>query len=210
MTVLRAHRKFSPGDDPWIPVELIEVTSPPKAHKGRALQHEWKVIKVEKVKEIRNPNQEVLGHETSTWAGGLFQRWELPDSPSSTILANEHQPSRPQYFQPWIEHPVASLSKEMIPAEIWYETHDQERLIIIEAFKPWRHYLEGCKYEALVLTNHKNFRWVIPRKSLSSRQATQKQLATLPRCTKCPFPPSVMPVLEQAPRQVRAESRSSY
>ena len=47
-------------------------------------------------------------------------------------------------------------------------------------------------------------------KSLSSRQATQKQLPTLLRYTKCPFPPSVMPVLEQAPRQVRAESKSPY
>ncbi len=32
-----------------MPVELIEVTSPPKAHEGRGLQHERKVMKVEKV-----------------------------------------------------------------------------------------------------------------------------------------------------------------
>ncbi len=53
MTALRAHRKFSPGDDPWMPVELIEVTSPPKAHEGRGLQHERKVIKIENVMEGR-------------------------------------------------------------------------------------------------------------------------------------------------------------
>ncbi len=48
-----------------MPVELIEVTSPPKAHEGRGLQHEWKVMKVEKVKEIRSPNQKGgKGNET--------------------------------------------------------------------------------------------------------------------------------------------------
>ncbi len=57
MTALQAHRKFSPGDDPWMPVMPIEVTLPPKAHEGRGLQHKRKVMKVEKVKEIRNPNQ---------------------------------------------------------------------------------------------------------------------------------------------------------
>ena len=54
MTALRAHRKFSPEDDPWMPVELIEVISPPKAHEGRGLQHERKVMKVEKVMKARS------------------------------------------------------------------------------------------------------------------------------------------------------------
>ncbi len=65
MTALRAHRKFSPGDDPWIPVELIEVTLPLKAHESRGLQHKRKVMKVEKVKEIRSPNEKGgKGNET--------------------------------------------------------------------------------------------------------------------------------------------------
>lgn len=59
MMALGAHRKFSLGDDPWIPVELIEVTSPPKAHKSRELKHKQKVIKLEKVKEIKSPKQKV-------------------------------------------------------------------------------------------------------------------------------------------------------
>ncbi len=44
----------------------------------------------------------------------------------------------------------------MIPSETRYETHDGELLAIIEAFKTWRHYLEGCTHEVLVLINHKN------------------------------------------------------
>ena len=67
-------------------------------------------------------------------------------------------------------HPVAYFSKKMIPAETRYETHDSELLAIVEAFKTWRHYLEGCKYEVLVLTNHNNLRRFMDTKSLSSRQ----------------------------------------
>ncbi len=53
-------------------------------------------------------------------------------------------------------HLVAFFSKMMIPAEIRYETYDSELLTIIEAFKMWRHYLEGCKHKVLVLTDHNN------------------------------------------------------
>ncbi len=49
MMALQAHQKFSPGDDPWMPVELIKVTSPPKAYEGRGLQYERKVMKVREV-----------------------------------------------------------------------------------------------------------------------------------------------------------------
>ena len=58
----------------------------------------------------------------------------------------------------------------MIPAETRYETHNGELLAIVEAFKTWRHYLEGCKHEVLVLTDHNNLRRFMDTKSLSSRQ----------------------------------------
>ena len=57
----------------------------------------------------------------------------------------------------------------MIPAEIWWKTHNAELLAIIEAFKTWRHYLEDCKYKLFVLTNHNNFRRFMDTKSLSFR-----------------------------------------
>ncbi len=63
----------------------------------------------------------------------------------------------------------------MIFAETRYETHNQELLAIVEAFKTWRHYLKGCKYEFLVLTDHNNLRWFIDIKSLSSRQVCWAQ-----------------------------------
>ena len=63
----------------------------------------------------------------------------------------------------------------MIPAKTRYETHDGELLAIVEAFKTWHHYLEGCKHEVLVLTDHNNLRCFMDTKSLSSRQVRWAQ-----------------------------------
>ena len=53
----------------------------------------------------------------------------------------------------------------MISAETRYETHEDEFLAIVEAFKIWRHYLEGCKHEVLVLMDHNNLRRFIDTKA---------------------------------------------
>ena len=58
----------------------------------------------------------------------------------------------------------------MIPAETQYKTHNGKLLAIVEAFKTWHHYLEGCKYKVLILTDHNNLRDFIDTKNLSSRQ----------------------------------------
>ncbi|EEB89413.1 hypothetical protein MPER_12489 [Moniliophthora perniciosa FA553] len=42
-------------------------------------------------------------------------------------------------------HPVAFLSRTLHAAELNYDTHDKELLAIFEAFKTWRHYLEGSR-----------------------------------------------------------------
>ena len=57
----------------------------------------------------------------------------------------------------------------MILLEIQYKIYDGELLAIIEAFKTWRHYLEGCKYEVLVFMNYNNFCYFIDTKSLNSK-----------------------------------------
>ena len=72
-------------------------------------------------------------------------------------------------------HPVAFFSRKMIPAETQYETHDGELLAIVEAFKTWRHYLEGCKDEVFVLTDSNNLRYFMNTKSLSFRQVRWAQ-----------------------------------
>ena len=67
-------------------------------------------------------------------------------------------------------HPVVFFSRKMIPAETRYETHDGELLAIVEAFKTWKHYLEGSQHEVLVLTDHNILSRFMDMKSLSSRQ----------------------------------------
>ena len=63
----------------------------------------------------------------------------------------------------------------MILAETRYKTHDAELLAIVETFKNWRHYLEGCQYEFLILTDYNNLRRFMDMKSLSSRQVRWAQ-----------------------------------
>ena len=72
-------------------------------------------------------------------------------------------------------HPVAFFSQKMIPMETRYETHNDELLAIVEAFKTWKYYLESSWHEVLVLTNHNNLRQFINTKSLSFSQVRWAQ-----------------------------------
>ena len=65
-------------------------------------------------------------------------------------------------------HPVVYFLRKMISVETRYETHKDELLAIVEAFKTWKHYLKGYKHEVLVLTNHNNLCQFMDTKSLSS------------------------------------------
>ena len=65
---------------------------------------------------------------------------------------------------------IAFFFRKMIPAKTRYETHNGELLAIVEAFKTWKHYLEGCKQKVLILTNHNNLQYFIDTKNLSSKQ----------------------------------------
>jgi hypothetical protein len=67
--------------------------------------------------------------------------------------------------------PVAFWLRKLILAEIRYETHDQELLAIVAAFKQWRHYLEGSTHIVEVLTDHNNLVAFQNIKSLNGRQA---------------------------------------
>ncbi len=72
-------------------------------------------------------------------------------------------------------HPVAFFSRKMISAKTRYETHNDELLAIVEVFKTWRHYLKGCKYEVLVLTDYNNLQHFMDMKNMSSRQVRWAQ-----------------------------------
>jgi hypothetical protein len=66
--------------------------------------------------------------------------------------------------------PIAFWSRKLIPAETRYETHDQELLAIVAAFRHWRHYLEGAAHTVEVLTDHNNLVAFQKMKSLNGRQ----------------------------------------
>ena len=67
-------------------------------------------------------------------------------------------------------HPVAFLSRTLHDAELNYDTHDKELLAIFEAFKAWRHYLEGSGDPIDVVTDHKNLEYFSTTKILTRRQ----------------------------------------
>ena len=68
-------------------------------------------------------------------------------------------------------HPIAFHSRTLTGAELNYDTHDKELLAIFEAFKVWRHYLEGSGTPVDVVTDHKNLEYFSITKLLTRRQA---------------------------------------
>jgi RNase H-like domain found in reverse transcriptase/Reverse transcriptase (RNA-dependent DNA polymerase) len=68
-------------------------------------------------------------------------------------------------------HPVTYLSHTFSDTKLNYNTHDKELMAIYEAFKAWRHYLEGTKVPVDVVTDHKNLEYFCTTWILSRRQA---------------------------------------
>ena len=67
--------------------------------------------------------------------------------------------------------PVAFYSRTLTMPELNYDTHDKELLAIFEAFKTWRHYLEGSASPVDVVTDHKNLEYFSTSKVLTRWQA---------------------------------------
>src|SRR5882724_4935165 len=68
-------------------------------------------------------------------------------------------------------HPIAFQSRTFSAPELNYDVHDKELLAIFEAFKRWRHYLEGSALPIDVVTNHQNLQYFSMTKILTHRQA---------------------------------------
>src|SRR5258708_23683075 len=67
--------------------------------------------------------------------------------------------------------PVAFFSRSLQGVEKNYNTHDKELLAIFEAFKNWRHFLEGSAEVINMVTDHKNLEYFTSSKKLSHHQA---------------------------------------
>ena len=81
-----------------------------------------------------------------------------------------------QYCPPDNElHPVAFHSRALNPAERNYEIYDKELNVIVEAFRHWRHYLEGAQHQVLVLTDHRGLKYFREKNVLTRRQARWSQ-----------------------------------
>ena len=67
-------------------------------------------------------------------------------------------------------HLVAFHSYTFTTVELNYETYNKELLVIFEAFKIWRHYLEGLAYPIDIVIDHKNLEYFSTTKMLTQRQ----------------------------------------
>ena len=67
-------------------------------------------------------------------------------------------------------HPIAFNSQTFTAPELNYNVHDKELLMIFEAFKIWRHYLEGLASQINIVTNHKNLKYFATTKLLTRQQ----------------------------------------
>ena len=67
-------------------------------------------------------------------------------------------------------HSIIYFSRKIISTKCNYEIHDKKLLIIVFAFKQWRHYLKKTRKQMLVLTNHRNLNRFMFTTKLSFRQ----------------------------------------
>src|SRR5467141_3766229 len=67
-------------------------------------------------------------------------------------------------------HPIMFYSHSMQLAELNYEIYDKELLAAFEAFRQWRNYLEGSAHVVLVLSDHKNLKYLATTKQLTCCQ----------------------------------------
>ncbi|KAG9224754.1 hypothetical protein CCMSSC00406_0002095 [Pleurotus cornucopiae] len=68
-------------------------------------------------------------------------------------------------------HPVVFHSRTFSSMELNYDIHNKELLAIFEAFRVWRHYLEGSGNPIDMVTDHKNLEYFSTTKILTCRQA---------------------------------------
>ena len=62
------------------------------------------------------------------------------------------------------------MSRKMISTKQNYKIHNQKLLIIVQAFKIWKHYLKNNFETIEIWLNHNNFRKFIKQKKLNFKQ----------------------------------------
>jgi len=67
-------------------------------------------------------------------------------------------------------HLIIFFFKKLESAESNYDTHNLKLLVIMQAFKHWRHYLKSNSYSIQMLTDHINLWYFFTTKKLNWRQ----------------------------------------
>ena len=73
-------------------------------------------------------------------------------------------------------HSVAFYSKKFSPAELNYNVHDEEIIVIVDCMHKWRHTLVGCPRRMVVYTDHMNLEYFQHPKVLNRRQPRWAEL----------------------------------
>jgi len=76
-----------------------------------------------------------------------------------------------QYEPDKRRHPLAFYNKRFLPAELNYDVHDKEMVVIVHCFQEWRHFLMGAPEQIVVYMDHKNLEYFNTTKLLNRRQA---------------------------------------
>ena len=83
-------------------------------------------------------------------------------------------------------HPITFHSQTFTGPELNYNVHNKELLAIFEAFKRWRHYLEGSAKPIDIVTDHKNLEYFSMTKGLTQHQARWSEfLSQFNCCDNC-------------------------
>ena len=95
---------------------------------------------------------------------------------TTALIRTHYQPGTPITIETdasdyVITSMVAFYSRTLTTPELNYDMHDKELLTIFEAFKTWRHYLEGSASPVDVVTDHKNLEYFSTSKVLTHQQA---------------------------------------
>jgi len=66
-------------------------------------------------------------------------------------------------------HPLSYYNKRFLAAELNYDVHDKEMVVIVNCFQEWRHFLMGAPEENVVFTDYKNLEYFNTTKLLNRR-----------------------------------------
>ncbi|SOV09705.1 uncharacterized protein UDID_19292 [Ustilago sp. UG-2017a] len=99
---------------------------------------------------------------------------QLRSSFSTDTILHHFDPARPIIVE--TDASDFAVAAKLNPAQLNYPIFDKEMFAIVAAFKHWRQYLEGAKFQVQVLTDHRSLEYFTTTKQLNRRQARWSEL----------------------------------